>query len=636
MVSTINPTETTETTEFSFPLRITESSSSSIATGSADCTKFKKPISHSRQYTGIELPLGIIQTSSSQSKRTLFSHENLSAPSLTPQQTPTSPTTHGGMTTTIAATNFGQFSKSPHRRHAHKRSGAVSMHDIKVDLAPKFVPSIPGAASSLQSPALTFASSTSTFTSTNSSTVSLPTEVYPSLPSPKPPSQRQHSGAKVSFAPVNTQSSPNMNSATTSTSPKKVIEQQSSPPPLMPLPLSLSLPKKDDEAKPKSRHKKVKSWAGSFIKFRSKKNDVKLSKSVESMSPTHFQSSSYIPMITVDGDEYYDSGDEPEPLIDLDSALYGFGNAIGDENEEFSSNNYFLNSPFRVQHRRSESAPATAAPERNFLRGMKNRMVPLIEESRSESILEEEEDEKEEGEEGEEGGEEEDEYEDHDDEVDEVEEKNHFLMEPGAASSNVSLASTTSLGINRDRGRYSRNYDDSLFALGLVKSQPSPIKSKPKSKSKSPVPLPTSFNKPDPSTLVADLNIASNRSTISDQQRWSVAISSSGTITPPNCNPDMAVEVPGSPVTIRSRDDDDDYSSSRFALGEPGPQVQQPIFDDTASQQSVTIKRRSIFSIKNFQNRSSIISTSRDSTFSASSKRSVAKRMWGWVKHRLD
>lgn len=165
------------------------------------------------------------------------------------------------------------------------------------------------------------------------------------------------------------------------------------------------------------RHKKVKSWAGSLIKLRSSKE----SKPANEPTPTSgiFQSSSYV---VPDPSKPVVDEMPAEPLIDLDAAL-------SSSLDDMSKNS---------AHRRSESAPE------NGFRG-------VLRPKGSDSILEEEEEEEEE---------------------EEPPKHRNPLTSQSAASSSLSVNSTASSSVNRERGsRYTRNYNPNILSLDILKTQ---------------------------------------------------------------------------------------------------------------------------------------------------------------------
>jgi hypothetical protein len=288
-------------------------------------------------------------------------------------------------------------SKPSSPRHAHKRSAAVS-HDFGLDKG--FIEKLHQSSGhgssnplySLQSPALTFASSTSSLPlqstySLVSSTTSLPdTSVVGGTAQPK-----------VAFVISGNVTANNAQHHYQPTGPA------------------------EGEKRP-TKHKKMKSWAGNLIRFRSSRKEVKKQPHIMEVDCLpNFTSSSYVPTEELrQPSTGCSSPSEPEPIIDLDAALGPFRTPHALSTLSNSSDGLFS---FHQQHRRSESAPEISqAPG---VRGMKRKMGPVVEE---ESIAE--------------------------------------SVEESASSSVVSLVSSSRLS-TKSSG-YSRNYKNALSALSAA------------------------------------------------------------------------------------------------------------------------------------------------------------------------
>lgn len=299
--------------QYYFPLPKTHRSSSFGETSSS-----KKPVwaNHSRQYTVcLGAPVAIDAGTDAGSSRSQHQHKSSDS--------------------------------HPHRTHAHRRSAAIS-HDFTAEW--KNNPQ----ASSLPSPSQGQSITATTNTSTNSNSLAVPdSSICTSTPSTVYSLQSPALTFTSSSSSLPGQS---VSSATSLDSPKMVqfahqttsttTNSQSASETAISRPVSLSknsssdsLPSLPSSGKRTGRHEKVKSWAGSVIRF-SRHNDHKIkehksqelpyAQSVESSSSeggakspeSELFSSSY-----VSRDDLHPSQSaayfvvEPEPLIDLDLAL---------------------------------------------------------------------------------------------------------------------------------------------------------------------------------------------------------------------------------------------------------------------------------------------------------------------------
>lgn len=615
-VSTVYPT----TNEFCFPLRPDNNNDNNTENNSDSPTK-RGPISHSRQYTGIELPLPVGKED--------LSHE--------PQNfsTSTSPPTEQISSSNDNAT-LGP-PKSPHRRHAHKRSGAVSAHDIKgldLDLAPP-----PALGSPFTSTTSSPKRSNSTKTASNRDNDPLTCPSSSSLPntfsgmddenSPTSYSSSSPSRPKVSFAssPVtvidnnndndNNQetiitSSPQTNEKTLGSTPSPEISV--TPPEtdsnnnkgprknrsLSPIRGETNTPHTNEK-----RHKKVKSWAGSLIKLKPfhhhhhhhhRHNSVdeqqtqqqKPSESEDVPKPTPdltLHSSSYVVP-----DPHKPAVDEQpiEPVIDLDAAL---GDAT-------------------TGHRRSESAP-----ENNGLR------AGLLKPKGSDSILEEEEEEDEE-------------------ELTRPPQRrnsNNPLTSQSAASSSLSVNSTASSNNNsssstRGRSYYNpRSYNPNILALDLLKQQKEQQSDEGGEAEQEEGGA--SGNDNNTRQFFGDEDNSNNNNNDKTTNRLSTITVSTGTITPGDYYYDQGDMGPACP------------------LGEPGPQVRSFSVSEGTQMPTPTLppqprnsnntrqQKRNSLILRGFHvhNSSCDYNGNVDNwdTFSRQSKRrSLRNKMVGWFKGR--
>ncbi|KAF5096695.1 hypothetical protein D0Z00_002694 [Geotrichum galactomycetum] len=358
-------------TEFSFPLRPNAENSNEPSTYTPSRTS-----NHSRQYTGIQIDL---------------------------------PTTNNDTLKPPAA-------KSAHRKHAHRRSAAIS-HDFSIDQLdiPGLKPSSFALAPSISlDNHLPRASSSTTGKAINSpygnysastSSPQLPPAPFSKSTSSLPSSPEFKSRKVVQFAPDITEIEKTANSDDDTPIPPPTLAAS---PHFIESTIS-SAPTPDTLVK----HKKVKSWAGNFIKFRSHKKDNgkpipiekqsalendSFRKSVElspstlssgSRSPKVFNSSSYVSTVDVSDSALMSlaiSSSEPaEPLIDLDAAL-----------GPFRTPNSFKGSQFEISHRRTESAPESVFNQLGgrprFDRSLMKRRGNSIVADNEDVIIEEEED----------------------------------------------------------------------------------------------------------------------------------------------------------------------------------------------------------------------------------------------------
>ena len=379
-------------TEFSFPLRPNADNSNPASTYTPSRTS-----NHSRQYTGIQIDFPL--------------------PDTTDNNTLKPPT-----------------AKSAHRKHAHRRSAAIS-HDFSIDqldipglkptsfaLAPSISldnhlsgPSSSGSAPSKATNSPYGNHSNSASTSTPHLAPAPFSKSTPSLTS----SPEFKSRKVVQFAPDITEidKSENVDDNTDIETPITPPTLAASPhfiePTISPAPIT-------DKLAPAVKHKKVKSWAGNFIKFRSHKKDTtkvslhnnsgfadkqpalendSICKSVElspstlnssgSQSPKFFNSSSYVSTVDVSDSALMSlaiSTPEPaEPLIDLDAAL-----------GPFRTPKSFKGSQFEISHRRTESAPESMFNQfggrPRFDRSLMKRRGNSIVAENEDVIIEEEED----------------------------------------------------------------------------------------------------------------------------------------------------------------------------------------------------------------------------------------------------
>lgn len=381
-------------TEFSFPLRPDADNLNHPNINTPSRTS-----NHSRQYTGIQLDLPLPLNTNNDKNDV---------------KPPTS--------------------KSSHRKHAHRRSAAIS-HDFSLEqpnlLSPKplsfaLAPSISlddhslkahdpvsdtnkvinspygnysssALNSSFHLPSAQFSKSTPSLTSSPEFKSKKVVQFSPDIKEIQKPITFDDNEKKIVSSPLHFSECP-------------IIESNIRPGP------------KSEKVAPVAKHKKVKSWAGSFIKFRSNKKDGakvnnnvstadkkrssialendSLRKSLElspstlnssnsSNSPKNFTSSSYVSTADVSDSatvSFAISLSEPaEPLIDLDAAL-----------GPFRTPKSFKDSQFQPSHRRTESAPESMFDQYGgrprFDRSLMKRRGTSLVVDNEDVIIEEEED----------------------------------------------------------------------------------------------------------------------------------------------------------------------------------------------------------------------------------------------------
>lgn len=460
-------------TEFCFPLRPDGPSSSSP-------TRRNQSNFHSRQYTGIQIPFPVKASDISPVEPPSFADAaKASAPS--------------------EASKSSLKAGAPHRKHAHRRSAAIS-HDFQVSdtglalvsksssqspalqLPPTLAPSISLDMSPpkynlnhplSRGPAASPAGSPYNLVPTlaSSSCSSLPLQASPStwenVPAdeqPKPHSKKP----RVQFASEVTEIDKFVDFGSSPVTPVTSIPsetgQELPPSPQAGTPGTPGTPPQT----PPKKHKKVKSWAGSFIKFRSskkegktenkpetKKNAVETGSSRKSEDsvfslqapaleapepstppPFEFHSSSYVSTANISDSALLSlaiTSEPEEPLIDLDAALGPFRTPKLGGSVRMPE--------FEIAHRRTESAPeavleSTGRPR--FSSAMKRRVNSVAVDT-EDTILEEEED-----------------------------STGAVGLQPAAWVSAASLVSNTSTASTRDRARLTRNFNS--LTLGPLKA----------------------------------------------------------------------------------------------------------------------------------------------------------------------
>lgn len=465
-------------TEFCFPLRPEGPSSSSP-------TRRNQSNFHSRQYTGIQIPFPVKASDISPAEPPSFAD---AAKAAAPSETSKSSLKAG----------------APHRKHAHRRSAAIS-HDFQLSdtglalvskssssqspvlqLPPTLAPSIsmdmsapkhnlnhPPSRGSMTSPAGSPYNLAPTLASSSCS--SLPLQASPStwenVPAdeqPKPHSKKP----RVQFASEVTEIDKFVDFGSSPVTPVASIPSETGPEfaPPPPLPGTPGTPGTPPQTPPK-KHKKVKSWAGSFIKFRSSKKECKTESKNESKKnavetgssrksedsvfslqapppettepstppPFEFHSSSYVSTANISDSALLSlaiTSEPEEPLIDLDAALGPFRTPKLGGSVRMPE--------FEIAHRRTESAPeavleATGRPR--FSSAMKRRVNSVAVDT-EDTILEEEED-----------------------------STGSVGQQPAAWVSAASLVSNTSTTSNRDRARLARNFNS--LTLGPLKASTS-------------------------------------------------------------------------------------------------------------------------------------------------------------------
>lgn len=485
-------------------------------------------------------------------------------------------------------------------RHAHKRSAAVShdfTHDFGLDRAtieklhqsggggggPAGSPAgqtHSNAIYSLQSPALTFSSSSSSlpFQSTNSlvsSNTSLPDTIAEDssknkgdvqLQQPEK-SQKSQTQPKVSFALTsNLRSSSSYRSHLGSGVDNCVISNDVV---------------QCDDRRPMTRHKKMKSWAGNLIRFRSSSKKDSKKQQAHMMGATdnnftNFTSSSYVP-----AEELHQpatdvsSPREPEPRIDLDAALGPFRTPHTLGSVSNSSDGFFS---FNQHHRRSESAPEISqAPG---IRGMKRKMGPVMEE-------------------------------------DSIEE----AADGDNSSSVVSLVSSSRLS-TKSSG-YSRNYKNALCALSAASLN---------SYNSSQSSLNCNSSCSDSDSQRETLSSSSSKKKHVDDSTTAVADTIIGEINENVKRSDnisfhyLQTSVDDSIATITPSQSKRTKSivSDPIDFGEPGPEIRMSLDSVNMSISSVHSK-----SNRTWRSQDSISS-------SIIGKHNMAKRAWRWVRNRVS
>lgn len=474
--------------EFCFPLRPQDqqTAGSPRRTGS---------FNHSRTYTGIQIPFPVKPADISPAPAIIFpdggTKDNISHAASTGTGTDTEAVGDNinALTTNPAPPPQQQPSraKPPHRRHQHRRSAAIS-HDFSIadtGLGLSSTPSSKDAvvsSPSSPSPALDTVNQNlnQNFNSRSRDRHSLDTQYlspddalgnnapFSSSSSLPLQSSASFSSWENSEAPESKQRKPRVQFASEVTEIDRILDVPTlpvtptssihqSPPPSLSTPAAPATPPHT----PPKKHRKVKSWAGSFIKFRSSKKDNKSNehkkgsavetastrKSEESVSslpareehscsPPEFHSSSYVSTVDISDSALLSLAitHEPEvPLIDLDAALGPFRTPK-------------LAGSFRVpqfEHRRTESAPEAVFEQHGrprFDRSMKRRVNSVAIET-EDTIMEEEED-----------------Y------------SPVMYEQPKALLSSASLVSTNSATSNRDRARLARSSNSLAIPLPFTKS----------------------------------------------------------------------------------------------------------------------------------------------------------------------
>lgn len=676
-------------TDFCFPLRPEGPSSSP--------TRKNATNNHSRQYTGIQLPFPIKSS-------------DISPP----------PPFQGFPELTTESSTKALKANAPHRKHAHRRSAAIS-HDFQIPdkgLALVNKPSSPSSSPKSLAPSISLEMPPSKQNfSLQSSRASLSSSSCGSTSNNPQPPTAVLASSSCSSLPLQESSLLSSNECldTGDQHPKphfrkprvqfasEVTEIDKIPDYLAPVPVTptsfehLQLPDNDNEQllqlpqrqpmtppqTPPKKHRRVKSWAGSFIKFRSSKKDTKTEKrksaveidstrkSEESVfslpvpqrfeqpSPAssgsplpEFHSSSYVSTADISDSALLSLAITSEPaipLIDLDAALGPFRTP--------KLSNSFRVPQFEISHRRTESAPEAVLEQGpnggrpRFDRVMKRKVNSSAIES-DDVIIEEEED------------------------------STPLMGQQQAASlSTTSLVSNTSVTSNRDRARLARNFN-SLTLGPFAPVSNSAIPEKPLSDDSSSNPSPQMLDE----TALAHIKALHRLSSTTND-----------TITPSMLQrPNSSSSELDSPATIRESTDSvsspallpspsigpteaaesissvPESQSEIFDFGEPGPEVRTSVDSGVSStleqtkpqlvmaelhhhqqqqqqQQQQEVPRRGSGHLfpppqarprpavhaRNHPNRfsiSSLTSFSLHSTNSEARKNSVSKRVWGWMR----
>uniref|UniRef100_A0A060TB07 ARAD1B04664p n=1 Tax=Blastobotrys adeninivorans TaxID=409370 RepID=A0A060TB07_BLAAD len=484
-----------------------------------------------------------------------------------------------------SSTSMPPPSRSPHRGHAHRRSGALSVHDLSgLDLPqPRHLgpalslqkPSSPGSGGGLYSQQKASLSASSlpmppSSSRSDSNSDSPSPRLRVSFAEPKDSKDsRELRGSPHSQSPSETSPTTCTKTPPTKASPTKSCPTTNSIPTLSP-PETADYERRgsmDSNSRPKqSRHKKVKSWAGSLMRRHDHKSKTEensdcasdasnKAKDALTSSDIHLHSSSYVPATNTSpvstSFASFSVDRPPAPVIDLAEAE--------------------LAEPSMLKFKPTESSPRTG-----------------------DSIIEEEEEE--------------------DDEQDR-------LRTPptigGASSSAVSLQSTASATYNRDRGRYARrSYSSGLLAQAYRSrlEQADPIPAVPA--------IPTS-----------DAAVSSPEASDDDEPRQSALISK-------NSEPGSRTESKQEPKSEPKQE-----PALNSGPNEPKEKEQVPIPRPRPRTDNDEGRRKRLSLIRLRRGSNTSISSSfsfaqhrsgTPSILSTESKRSLSRRMFGWMRKARD